>query len=153
MSALSWLVIIVVVVITVVVLVAYSTAQRLDRLHIRTDSARLSLQAALDRRAAVVAALLPETSTKASAAESIVLDYGNFDDRAAAEREVSMVIAGLEPDVPAQLVDANVRVQLAHRFYNDAVADTRSLRMRPAVRFLRLGGTAALPEFFEFSSF
>jgi 8-oxo-dGTP pyrophosphatase MutT (NUDIX family) len=40
-------------------------------------------------------------------------------------------------------------VLLARRFHNDAVRDTLALRERPAVRWLRLGGTAALPTYFE----
>ena len=53
---------------------------------------------------------------------------------------------------PEQLVEAEIRVQLAHRFYNEAVADTRALRLRPVVKACRLGGTARLPEFFELAS-
>lgn len=148
----TWVIILATVLLTVVLLWAYSTAQRLNRLHIRTDSARLSLQATLDRRAAVVGALLPESSAAAAAAEAIPLDYGNFERRATAERSLTAAIAALEPEIPAQLVDADARVQLAHRFYNEAVADTRALRLRQPVRLLRLGGTADLPEFFEFSA-
>lgn len=147
-----WLVALAAVLLTVVVLWAYFTAQRLNRLHIRTDSARLSLQASLDRRAAVVAVLIPEAAATAAEAEAIPLEYGNFDRRASVERAISSAIAALEPQMPAQLIDADVRVQLAHRFYNEAVADTRALRLQQPVRFLRLGGRADLPEFFEFST-
>ena len=49
----------------------------------------------------------------------------------------------------AELADAEARVLLARRFHNDAVRDTLALRERPAVRILRLGGTAALPTYFE----
>ncbi len=38
---------------------------------------------------------------------------------------------------------------LARRFHNDAVRDTLPLRERPMVRLLHLGGTAALPSYFE----
>ena len=38
---------------------------------------------------------------------------------------------------------------LARRFHNDAVRDTLALRERPPVRWLRLGGTAPLPTYFE----
>lgn len=148
----TWIVVLAAVLLTVVVLWAYFTAQRLNRLHIRTDSARLSLQASLDRRAAVVGALIPEASATATEAESIPLEYGNFDRRASVERALSAAISELEPQMPAQLIDADVRVQLAHRFYNEAVADTRALRLQQPVRALRLGGTADLPEFFEFSA-
>lgn len=43
------------------------------------------------------------------------------------------------------------RHDLAVRFYNNAVADTRRLRLRPVIRVLRLAGTAPLPEFFPFA--
>ncbi len=49
----------------------------------------------------------------------------------------------------AELADAEARVLLARRFHNDAVRDTLALRERRAVRMLRLGGTAALPTYFE----
>ncbi len=137
------------IVITAIALWAYFTAQRLNRLHIRTDAALASLQASLDRRAAVLAALLPETASIAAAAEAVPLEHGSFELRAGRERAVNAAIAELGEDPPARIVDAQVRVQLAHRFYNDAVADTRELRLRPFTRVLRLGGTAPLPEFFE----
>ena len=38
---------------------------------------------------------------------------------------------------------------LARRFHNDAVRDTLALAERPLVRAFRLGGTAALPSYFE----
>lgn len=59
------------VVVTATVLWAYFTAQRLNRLHIRTDSARQALQAALDRRAALVGALLPDAAEASKRAEAI----------------------------------------------------------------------------------
>jgi 8-oxo-dGTP pyrophosphatase MutT (NUDIX family) len=49
----------------------------------------------------------------------------------------------------AELADAEARVLLARRFHNDAVRDTLALRDRSAIRLLRLGGTAALPSYFE----
>ena len=49
----------------------------------------------------------------------------------------------------AELADAEARVLLARRFHNDAVRDTLALRERRLVRLLRLGGTAALPSYFE----
>ncbi|APT92416.1 hypothetical protein CPHO_05415 [Corynebacterium phocae] len=128
---------------------ALLTAQRLHRLHIRLDSSLLQLRAALDRRAAVVAAVVPGLATAASAAEATGLDPENFAARRAAEQELSLAIAAAGADTPGLLVDANARVQLAHRFYNEAVADTRALRLRPMVKACRLGGTARMPEFFD----
>lgn len=136
------------VLLTAALLWGYFTAQRLNRLHIRTDAALASLQAALDRRAAVIAALVPETRELASAAEDVALVHGDFGERTSRERALSQALVPLAPH-PPQLIDADVRAQLAHRFYNDAVADTRALRLRPLVRAFRLGGTAPLPEFFE----
>ncbi|BAU96014.1 hypothetical protein N24_1752 [Corynebacterium suranareeae] len=137
------------VIVTAIVLWAYFTAQRLNRLHIRTDSARQALQAALDRRAALVGALLPDSSEASRRAEAIPLEYSRFTQRARAEREISELILHHGSSLPESIVDAATRVELAHRFYNEAVSDTRHLRTRKTIRFLRLGGTAPLPEFFE----
>ncbi len=48
-----------------------------------------------------------------------------------------------------ELSDAEERVVLARRVYNDAVRDTLALRHRRAVRWFRLAGTAARPDYFE----
>jgi 8-oxo-dGTP pyrophosphatase MutT (NUDIX family) len=74
--------------------------------------------------------------------------------REAAENELSSALSFVDPaSLPvaliAELADAEARVLLARRFHNDAVRDTLALRERPAVRMLRLGGTAALPTYFE----
>jgi 8-oxo-dGTP pyrophosphatase MutT (NUDIX family) len=74
--------------------------------------------------------------------------------REACENKLSAALAMVDPaSVPsgliAELGDAEARVLLARRFHNDAVRDTLALRERPMVRLLRLGGTAALPSYFE----
>lgn len=127
------------------------TAQRLNRLHIRTDSARHALEAALNRRAAVASAIYPELRSTAQQVEDIGLDYHSFEQRADKERQLAAALRGVEGDRPEAIIDAEVRLQLAQRFYNDAVTDTRALRVRPIVRVLRLGGTAGLPIYFELS--
>ena len=48
-----------------------------------------------------------------------------------------------------ELSDATQRVMLARRVHNDAVRDTKALRARRQVRWLRLAGTAPMPEYFE----
>ncbi|GAA1471344.1 hypothetical protein CFELI_07735 [Corynebacterium felinum] len=136
------------VVVTVLVFWASSTANRLHRLHVRTEAALNALQAALDRRCAVLAALYPQHWLLAHEAESVSLDYQSLELRAEKERAVASAIAQLGQELPPAIVDAEARVQLAHRFYNDAVTDTRHLRVQPVVRVLRLGGTARLPEYF-----
>ncbi|KQB85458.1 hypothetical protein [Corynebacterium oculi] len=136
------------VLLTLILAWAYFTAQRLNRLHIRTDSALQNLHASLDRRASLVEALVPEAA--AQAREVLGADYSAraLDRRALAEARMEESL-GVLPDLPAQVVDASARVELARRFYNDAVTDTRALRTRPLVRLLRLGGTAPLPVYFE----
>lgn len=143
------LIVIACVALTCVVLWAYFTAQRLNSLHIRTDAALAALESALNRRAAVTAALFPAHAGLARQVEAIALKQGDIERRAEAEARLSAAVADGLAGVPANLIDADVRVKLAHRFYNEAVSDTRALRLRPVVRFLRLGGTAPLPDFFE----
>ena len=104
----------------------YFTAQRLHRLHIRLDAALQSLQAALDRRVA---------------------------DKSADDSATGSLVAHELSSHYAELVDADVRVELAHRFYNEAVASTRGLRVRPLVKYFRLGGRAPLPDFFQYTSY
>lgn len=131
---------------------ALFTAQRLNSLHIRTDASLAQLQAALDRRAAVTAAVASDLAALAQRAESTELYQGHFEPRMMAERELSAAIVREFPADrrPAALADAEGRIQLAHRFYNEAVSDTRALRLRPAVRLFHLGGTAKLPEYFDY---
>ena len=137
------------VVVTVLAAWAYNTAQRLNRLHIRLDRSRDALQAALDRRCAVIAAVYPELRSAAEDAEHTRMTPQDIHTRLAREEQLSARVsermAGEE--MPGPLSDADIRVELATRFYDDAVADTRALRLRPSVSFLRLGGTAALPQF------
>lgn len=128
---------------------AFNTAQRLNRLHIRLDRSRDALQAALDRRCAVVAVLFPELAALAAQTEQIPLTATDLRRRLSQETQLTEALrerVGQNP-WPPQLQDAHTRVELALRFYDDAVADTRALRLRPAVRALRLGGTATLPQF------
>ena len=127
---------------------ASGVAQRLNRLHIRTDAARISLQGALDARAAVVEALQPELAEDVNHLASTVLRATNMGSRSDAENAVAR---RLDSSVLANssFISASTRVDLAARFYNEAVADTRSVRARPAVRVLKLAGRAPLPEFYE----
>jgi 8-oxo-dGTP pyrophosphatase MutT (NUDIX family) len=74
--------------------------------------------------------------------------------REAAENELSSALAQVDPSalplaLVAEVADAEARVLLARRFHNDAVRDTLALRERPLVRWLHLGGTAAMPTYFE----
>ena len=138
---------------------AYQTANRLDRLHVRYDLSWQALDAALARRAVVARAVAVEAygggpEGKRLAAVAGAAERAPRSGREAAENELSAALALVDPaSLPlalvAELADAEARVLLARRFHNDAVRDTLALRERPSVRILRLGGTAALPTYFE----
>ncbi|HEX6345966.1 NUDIX hydrolase [Umezawaea sp.] len=157
----SWFVTTLLVVLALVVLIGpwvLGTANRLDRLHVRTDAAWAGLDAALARRAVVTRTVV---TAVLDADEATMLR--NVADRAerapraereAAENELSGLLADLDraalpPVLAAELADAEQRVVLARRVHNDAVRDTLSLRGRRAVRWLKLAGTAPRPEYFE----
>lgn len=142
----------------IVGLVAYSTANRLDRLHVRCDLTWQALDAALARRAVVARTIASGTVDGERSKQLISLaDQAEKADRASREitenklsRALSMVdIDSLRPQLVAEMSDAEARVLIARRFHNDAVRDTLALRSRRWVRVLRLGGTAALPTYFE----
>lgn len=143
-----------VVVVVALLLAAWilAIANRLDRLHVRTDAAWAALDATLARRAVVTRALLdPALSLAASRAES-----ASRAERELAENELSGLLGALDrsslaPALAAELADAEERVVLARRVHNDAVRDTLRLRRRRKVRYFRLAGTAPLPEYFEFA--
>ena len=150
---------------------AYHTANRLDRLNVRVDLARQALEAGLDRRAVVVRAVAAEMSAAAESSPGTTGDdlaaaarqlaaladraeRAAPEDREDAENAVSAALARTDPRrrSPAlviELADAETRVLMARRFYNDAVRDTRALAQRRLVRWLRLGGHASPPEYFE----
>jgi 8-oxo-dGTP pyrophosphatase MutT (NUDIX family) len=148
-----------VMVILVVAAWAYQTAHRLDRLHVRYDLSWQALDGALARRAVVARAVAVEAygggpDGRRLAALADTAERAPRTAREAAENELSAALAIVDPaSLPvalvAELADAEARVLLARRFHNDAVRDTLALRERRAVRMLRLGGTAALPSYFE----
>ena len=137
---------------------AYQTANRLDRLHVRYDLSWQALDSALARRAVVARAVAADygdsRTAKRLAALADAAERAPRRARETAENELSAALAtvdtaALRPALIAELADAEARVLLARRFHNDAVRDTLALRERPPVRLLRLGGTAPLPSYFE----
>lgn len=141
----------------VVGLWAYSTANRLDRLHVRSDLSWQALDAALARRAVVVRAIAAGLGSGDSRRLVALADRAERADRVGrevAENAVSGALATMEfdevrPQLVAELADSEARVLIARRFHNDAVRDTLALRTRRPVRWLHLGGTAPLPTYFE----
>jgi 8-oxo-dGTP pyrophosphatase MutT (NUDIX family) len=142
-----------VVVLALVVLIGpwlLAIANRLDRLHVRTDAAWAALDAALARRAVVTRVLLnQELSLVADRAERAPRV-----EREAAENDLSRALGEIDrsaipPALAAELADAEQRVVLARRVHNDAVRDTLVQRRRRVVRWLKLSGTAPQPAYFE----
>nr|WP_228536414.1 NUDIX domain-containing protein [Nocardia sp. XZ_19_231] len=144
---------------------AYSTANRLDRLHVRSDQSWQALDAALARRAVVARAVAMSEAGPVSAdprreraAHLASLadraERADRGDRETIENQLSAALSlvdidHLRPQLVAELADAEARVLIARRFHNDAVRDTLALRTRRPVRILHLGGTAPLPHYFE----
>ncbi|MGA3256289.1 MAG: NUDIX domain-containing protein [Mycobacterium sp.] len=142
---------------------AIRAAQRLDRLNVRYDLSWQALDAALARRAVVARAVAIDAYGGASktspqgrrlAALADAAECAPRPARENAENDLSAALTMVDPaSLPAGLIaemaDAEARVMLARRFHNDAVRDTRALGTRRMVRTFRLGGTAALPSYFE----
>ncbi|WP_028476642.1 NUDIX domain-containing protein [Nocardia sp. CNY236] len=151
--------------VTAVGLWAYSTANRLDRLHVRSDQSWQALDAALARRAVVARSvamavagpvsdpILAEQARRLSGLADRAERAGRTE-RETVENQLSTALSAvdigtLRPQLVAELADAEARVLIARRFHNDAVRDTLALRTRRPVRILHLGGTAPLPSYFE----
>ncbi|MFC9517438.1 NUDIX domain-containing protein [Nocardiaceae bacterium NPDC056970] len=138
---------------------AYGTANRLDRLHVRSDLSWQALDAALARRAVVVRAIAAAMASTPAESRRLSTLAGQAEraertQRESAENALSGALATLDPhalppQLVAELADAEARVLIARRFHNDAVRDTLALRTRRPVRWLHLGGTAPLPTYFE----
>lgn len=137
---------------------ALRTATRLDRLHVRTDAGWAGLDAALTRRALVVLGTCAATEDLPGAVGLRTAAHAALDAdptvREELENELGRALgcldrAALDPVWATQLAEAEQRVVIARRVYNDAVRDTLALRAHRSVRWLRLAGTAPLPRYFE----
>lgn len=140
---------------------ALRTANRLDRLHVRTDAAWAGLEAALGRRAVVTRAVAVSADGAVDGATQQRLrsaadraESAPDGEKEAAENELSRLLATLErdrlePALAAELLDAEARVVIARRVHNDAVRDTHMLRRRRVARWLGLAGRAPRPRYFE----
>ncbi|WP_141576385.1 LemA family protein [Actinomadura sp. WMMA1423] len=145
-------------------------ATRLDRLHVRVETARAALDAALVRRAAATLELA--ASRLLDPATSLVLATAAHEARTAdadgrefAESDLSRALraavdqpgfvdalaarGGDGRAVLEELSSAAAKVAYARRFYNDAVSQARIARRKLLIRVLPLAGRAPLPDFFE----
>lgn len=133
------------------------TANRLDRLHVRTDAAWAALDAALARRAVVaraVSGLLDPVAADRLRVVADLAEHAGRADREDAENELTRELGevdrhALPPALVAELSDAEHRVVIARRVHGDAVRDTLAQRGRRVVRWFKLAGSAPRPEFFE----
>jgi 8-oxo-dGTP pyrophosphatase MutT (NUDIX family) len=129
-------------------------ANRLDRLHVRTDAAAAALLAALERRAVVAREIARHLGDQRLRAVAQRTETGGAADREAVENDLSRLLgavdrAALPAELAGELGDAEQRVMIARRVHNDAVRDTLALRSRRLVRWLRLAGTAPAPGYFD----
>lgn len=168
-----WIALTVVVVLALVVFGIYlsATAGRLDHLHKRIDTSRLSLDAHLLRRSSVTLELAasgvldPATSMLLAdvAHEARLSADGSDTARSQAESDLTEALrAALEPTEVAdirndgggaemldELAASCQRVSLSRRFHNDAVRACRELREGAVVRLFRLAGHTPWPEMVE----
>jgi hypothetical protein len=158
-----WLLLAAVVVVVVLVLAWTAwTLTRLRRLQARVDRAWTALDTQLARRAALAEELgrdhpgaLGGASERLTAAARAARTPP-AGDRELAENALGRELRDLPPELPGvpaalreDLAGTGTRVQLARRFYNDAVRDTRDLRRRRLPRLLRLQARRPLPRFFD----
>lgn len=155
------------------------TAARLDRLHARVEGSLSALDAQLVRRAevalevSVAGELDPASSLLLASAASACLEAaegaqvasevqqrGLASTRERLESELTEVLEAttslwrprgdVEDELRRRLVDAADRVEIAHRFHNEAVLDVRRVRSKPLVRAFRLAGHTVMPEPVDF---
>jgi 8-oxo-dGTP pyrophosphatase MutT (NUDIX family) len=133
-------------------------ANRLDRLHVRTDAARAALLAALGRRAVVARAVALQLGDESLRDASARAEAAPAPDREEAENDLGRLLGAVNRErlpaaLAAELADTERRVMIARRVHNDAVRDTLALRSRRLVRWLRLAGNAPSPGYFEIVEF
>ncbi|MGB7447557.1 MAG: hypothetical protein WA892_00355 [Ornithinimicrobium sp.] len=136
------------------------TAVRLDRLHTRLDATAAALDLQVVRRAecavetAYGAELDPASATLLLDAARMSLEHEGpwTPRRQGCESAMTGLMRLVLPENGGfpEMEECAMRVRLARRFHNEAVAQTRSVRRRRVVRVLRLAGHTDLPEPVDF---
>lgn len=136
------------------------TANRLDKLHLRCEAAKATLdQAALRRSVAAqdisVSGSLGDIASTLLLSDAATATQESTDvDRWLAESDLTAVLHLIELPIDgplaAQLADAARRLTIARRIHNDVVASTVALRDRRRVRWFGLAGHAAAPSMVAF---
>ena len=139
------------------------TLTRLRRLEGRVAQAWTALDTQLQRRAGLAEELaraypaaVGEDRAQYLAAFAADARRPVDGDRELAENLLGRELRELRDDLPGvptalrtDLAGTTTRVGLARRFYNDAVRDTRALRLGRLNRLLRLHASRPLPRFFD----
>ena len=139
------------------------TLTRLDRLHARVDAAQAALDAQLVRRAAALQHVVEVGAASLQRTEAYRVrpgcdrrvGYGRLRPRRRPKTRSGTPSrtwpSGIRTPRPeaGELHEACVRVNIARRFYNDAVRDTRHLRGRRMPRILHLAGHREMPRYFD----
>jgi hypothetical protein len=139
------------------------TLTRLRRLEGRIERAWRALDTQLQRRAGLAeelahnhpAALGAERADRLAAAAALAREPVGGDRELAENavgrelRDLPVDLTGVPPALATDVAGTTTRVGLARRFYNDAVRDTRELRLRRLPRMLRLHAGRPLPRYFD----
>jgi hypothetical protein len=157
----AWLLVLAAVVLLLLAWAAW-TLTRLRRLRARVERAWTVLDTQLQRRAGLAeelvrdhAAALGPDATARLAAAAAGARAPQAGDRELAENALGRELRDLPGDLDlpaalrADLAGTGTRLQLARRFYNDAVRDTRELRGRRLGRLMRVHARRPLPRFFD----
>ncbi|MBM3719088.1 MAG: LemA family protein [Actinobacteria bacterium] len=135
------------------------TASRLDRLHHRVETSWASLDALLQRRAAIALeiAFIPSLDPAAAVVltrSAYLAREAEMAERSEAEESLTNAIALIGesedfhkeyPEISERLEVVTSKIRIAIDLHREAVATTKLQRSRPVVRFFRLAGRAPLP--------
>lgn len=149
-----------------------NVAGRLDRLHLKAEAARHSLDTQLAHRISAVARLLEKLKSQnyeVSKLDDIWHQALNYESNEVSEAQhwqsesdLTLAINNLlyekpellsDPDyskIMSDLAGASRRVQYAKAFHNDAQNNALKVRQRVLVKLCRLAGRAKLPRVIEF---
>ncbi len=148
-----WWVLSVVVVAALAVAYLGWTAHRVERVHVRAQSAERALDAHLLRRAAAAAVVAEHTdNVELYAAARLALD-ARPDERETAENDLTRQLQAVRltgTDAATRTLAAtNRRVGLARQVHTDLVRDALTSRERLLVRALRMARRYPRPQYFD----
>ncbi|MET3430288.1 hypothetical protein BJ973_009500 [Actinoplanes tereljensis] len=139
----------------VVLLSAYLgwTAHRVERVHVRAQSAERALDAHLVRRAAAAAVVAEQhDNVELYAAARLALDAAP-DEREQAENDLTRQLRAATPhgldQAERQLIATSRRAVLARQVHTDHVRDALTARHRPLVRALGMARRYPRPQYFD----